>query len=172
MRGPKLPAQGLQGHTLHHFGPLRSISEHLGALRSISDQPRWQAGEDSNLDRGIWNPVSFQLDDRPMTTRPTLTPLRPTGIAQIDSYFSLYCLSRARQGLTVPPFHWRYLLHWWGWRCYVLSRLTSRADRAPGRTSCTATAAQARRSTPHATAGAGTSSTSATCTVDQDGDSA
>ena len=37
----------------------------------------------------------------------------------IDSYYNLFCRSRARQGITMPPFEWRFLKHWWGWRSYV-----------------------------------------------------
>ena len=40
-----------------------------------------------------------------------------------DVWLRLLCRSRSRQGITPPPFRWRYLLRWWGWRVYVLSRL-------------------------------------------------
>ena len=37
-----------------------------------------------------------------------------------DVWLTLYCRSRARMGILPPPFRWRYLLEWWGWRCYVI----------------------------------------------------
>ena len=37
----------------------------------------------------------------------------------MDGWYEVLCRSRARQGITMPPFRWRYLLHLWGWRWYV-----------------------------------------------------
>ncbi len=45
----------------------------------------------------------------------------------VDLWYRLYTRSRSRMGITMPPFQWRYLLHWWGWRWYVLSRVRKRA---------------------------------------------
>lgn len=45
-------------------------------------------------------------------------------------WHDLYLHSRARMGIQVPPFRWRYLLHWWGWRLYVLSQAMKRLRRA------------------------------------------
>lgn len=38
----------------------------------------------------------------------------------IYSWIDLHVRSRARQGIELPPFRWRYLRHWWAWRAYVL----------------------------------------------------
>lgn len=38
-----------------------------------------------------------------------------------DIWYGLMCRSRARMGITLPPFRWRYMRKWWAIRFMLRS---------------------------------------------------